>query len=87
VTIYSDVLAGIDEIEQLARNQQLEILKEGAHDREAGSSILNEGDSIELLTRIRVRSQFMKGLSGKLEVSLLKDLKDVFFGIVFPTPV
>lgn len=81
------MLAGIDEIEQLARDQQLEILKEGVQDREAGSSILKEEERIELITRIRVRSKFVKALSGKLEVSLLKDLKEAFFGIVFPTPV
>jgi hypothetical protein len=29
VTIYPNLLAGIDEIEQLTRNQKLEALKEG----------------------------------------------------------
>jgi hypothetical protein len=87
VTIYSNLLAGIDEIEQLARNQQLEVLKEGIQSREAsGHSILDEGEEIELLTRIRVRSKFVKALSEKLELSLLKPLKEVFFEIVFPTP-
>jgi hypothetical protein len=88
VTIYSNLLAGIDEIEQLARNQQLEVLKEGVQNREAsGYSILEEGEKIELLTRIRVRSKFVKALSGKLKLSLLKALKEVFFEIVFPTPI
>jgi hypothetical protein len=87
LTLISDLLVGIDEIEQLARNHQLKILKEGVQDREAGSSILTEEERIELLTRIRVRLTFVKALSGKLELSLVKDLKNVFFGIVFPTPV
>lgn len=79
---------GIDEIEQLARNQQLEILKEGVQNREApGYPILEEGEKIELLTRIKVRSKFVKAFSGKVELSLLKALKEAFFGIVFPTPI
>lgn len=80
--------AGIDEIEQLARNQQLEVLKGGVQNGEAsGDSILEEGEKIELLTRIRVRSRFVKTLKGKLEPSLLKALKEVFFELLFPTPV
>jgi hypothetical protein len=80
--------AGINEIEQLARNQQLEVLKEGVQNREASRySILEEGEKIELLTRIRIRSKFVKALNGKLELSLLKALKEVFFEIVFPTPI
>jgi len=78
--------AGIDEIEQLARNQQLEVLKEGVQNQRLGYSILGEGEIIELLTRVRVRSKFVKTLRGKLELSLLKALKEVFFEIIFPTP-
>jgi hypothetical protein len=88
VTTYSNSPAGIDKIEQLAQNQQLGVLKEGIRNREAsGYSILEEGEKIELLTRIRVRAKFVKALSGKLAPSLLKDLKEVFFEIVFPTPI
>jgi len=78
--------AGIDEIEQLARNQQLEVLKEGVQNQGLGYSILEEGEIIELLTRVRVRSKFVKILRGKLELSLLKALKEVFFEIIFPAP-
>jgi hypothetical protein len=81
------LLADIDEIEQLARNQQLDALKEGVQSREtSGYSILEEGEEIELLTRTGVRSKFVKELSGKLELSLSKALKEEFFEIVFPTP-
>ena len=83
MTIYPNLLAGIDEIEQLTRNQKLETLKEGIQTREAsGYSILEEGEKIELLTRIRIRWKFVKALSGKLERSLLSALKEVFFEVV-----
>jgi hypothetical protein len=82
------LLAGIYVIEQLARIQQLEVLKDGVQNREAfGYSILQEGEKIELLTRIRVKSKFVKALSGKLELSILEGLKEVFFGTIFPTPM
>jgi len=51
-----------------------------------GGSILKDGERIELITRIRVRSNFTKALRGKLELPLLKALKDVFFETIYPTP-
>jgi len=81
------LLAGIDEIEKLAQNQQLEVLRRGQQGREAfGSPVLEDGEKIELLTRIGVRARFVDALRGKLEPSLLEALKDVFFTHVFPTP-
>lgn len=80
--------AGIDETEQLARNKQLEVLKEGVQTRQAsGYSILGEREKIELLTRIKTRLKFVKVFSGKLERSLLDASKEVFFEIVFVTPI
>ncbi|KUJ19709.1 uncharacterized protein LY89DRAFT_611477 [Mollisia scopiformis] len=79
---------GIDEIEQVAREEETNVFKEGIRSREeAGNSILEEGERIELSTRMRVRSKFVKALRGKIELTLLKALKEVFFKIIFPTPV
>ncbi|KAE8443203.1 hypothetical protein EG329_002071 [Mollisiaceae sp. DMI_Dod_QoI] len=52
---------GIEQIEQLARDQQLEVLKERVQNREAPeSSILEEGERIELMTRIRITKKLFK---------------------------
>lgn len=78
---------GIVEVEQLARKQQLEILRSGQHTRDIfGFAFTEEGENVELLTRTRVRSHFLDVLSGRLELSLAEPLKDVFFEIVYPTP-
>lgn len=78
---------GIYEIEQLARNQELEVLKEGVQSQESpGHSILEESEKVEFVTRMRVRSKFVKALSGNIDLSLMNDLKRVFFEILFPTP-
>jgi dephospho-CoA kinase len=72
VIIYSDFSAGVDEIEQLAQKQQLEILRSGQYNREElRNPIFEDGEKIELLTRIMVRSRFIEVLCGKLEQSLL----------------
>ncbi|OBT72777.1 hypothetical protein VF21_08641 [Pseudogymnoascus sp. 05NY08] len=76
----------IDEIEQLARNQHLEIPRRGLYSQKLENPFFNGNEKIELLTRITVRSKFIEALSGKLEQSLLKDLKRVFFEILYPTP-
>jgi hypothetical protein len=76
----------VDEIEQLARKQQLEILRSDLHNQAFRNPFFEDGEKIELLTRIMVRSRFMEALKGKLERSLLKVLKKVFFEIVYPTP-
>lgn len=84
---FFDLSTGINEIEQLTRNEQLKMLKGGVQGREAPRySVLEESEMNELLTRIKVKSRFVNVLSGKLEPSLLRALKDVFFEIVFPTP-
>jgi hypothetical protein len=85
-TIYSNFSPGIDEIEQLAQKQQLGILRSGRYNRELGNLILEDGQKIELLTRVMVRSMFTEVLSGKLERHLLERWKHVFFEIVYPTP-
>lgn len=85
MTICSDYSTGILEIEQLARNQEVEVLKDYAQSREE-FPILEASEIIELLARIRLRSRFMKTLDGKLEKPLLKALKKVFFEVLFPTP-
>lgn len=85
--IYSNFPAGVDEIEQLARKEQLEILKRDLHNREElRNPIFDDGENIEFLTRIAVRSRFMEVLSGKLDQALLKALKNMFFDIVYPIP-
>lgn len=77
---------GIIEIEELARKQQLEILKNDLHNQAFKTPFFDDGERIELLTRIMVRAKFMDALKGKLELPLLKTLKNVFFEIAYPTP-
>jgi len=81
------LLAGVDEVEQLSRNEQLEVLRNNLHTREEfNNPLFEDGEKVELLTRKKVRSKFVEKLSGKIEMSLLGDLKDVFFGVMYQTP-
>ena len=80
-SIDADFLAGIDSIEQLARTL------ESVQVQTPKIPMLTVDDVRELLTRIRVRSKFNKTLGGRLEPTLLKALKKLFFEVLYPAPV
>lgn len=84
MTAQSDLSKGIEEIEQLAQSQELEVLQSGVLTN--GSSIFEESEIIELSTRRRLRSKSVKALGNKLERPLSKALKELFFEVIFPTP-
>ncbi|KAK4238550.1 hypothetical protein C8A03DRAFT_14987 [Achaetomium macrosporum] len=78
---------GIPEVQDLARQAQLEILRAGLHNKLGMSMrLFDEGDRIELLTRMMVRESFMDALRGRLEPSFLLDLKTALFDVAYPTP-
>lgn len=80
---------GIKEIEDLARQSQLEILRNDLHNPEQRintSIFLEEGERIELLTRVLVREGFLTALTGRVKAPFLEKLKEVFFSLVYPTP-
>ncbi|KAK3379138.1 hypothetical protein B0T24DRAFT_716765 [Lasiosphaeria ovina] len=91
---YSPICSSsIPDIEKLARQAQVEVLRSGRHllvddiDIKAGERpLIEEGERIELLTRILVKSRFRHALKGKLEEDLLEKLHSVFFDILYPTP-
>jgi hypothetical protein len=86
VIICSNVSTGVDEIEQLAQKQHLEILSNDLHNKAFRNPMIEDSEKIELLTRIMVRSRFIDALKPKLDQCLLKVLKKVFFEILYPTP-
>lgn len=73
--------AGIDSIEQLARTLESDQVQT------SGNPMLTADEEREILTRMRVRSKFNKTLGGKLESTVLKSLKKLFFEILYPAPV
>ncbi|GAB1319254.1 hypothetical protein MFIFM68171_09464 [Madurella fahalii] len=78
---------GIDEIRQLACQTQLEILRTGQHKSpRLLASILDEGQRVELITRVVVRERFMDALKGRLKEPKLSELKKVIFETTYPTP-
>ena len=78
-SIDADFPAGIDSIEQLARSiDDIQVQT---------SNILTVDEECELLMRIRARSNFNKALSGRLEPTLQKALKKLFFEVLYPAPV
>jgi hypothetical protein len=77
------LLLGITEVEQLAREQQQEVLRMGGINR---TGFPEDGGELELIVRAGVRSKFLDVLSGRLSPWLLEELKNVFFEIVYPTP-
>jgi hypothetical protein len=79
-SIDADFPAGIDSIEQLARNF------ESVQVPTPKIPILTVDEERELLTRIRVRSKFNKTLGGRLEPTVLKALKKLFFEVLYPAP-
>ncbi|KAK3312516.1 hypothetical protein B0H66DRAFT_485832 [Apodospora peruviana] len=83
-----DMIArGIKEVEQLCRQAQVGILQQNLHGQAGFNSyFFKEGEVVELLTRVVVRDRFLGALKGKLERSLLKDLKKVLFENAYPTP-
>ncbi|KAK4152137.1 hypothetical protein C8A00DRAFT_44735 [Chaetomidium leptoderma] len=79
--------SGIPEVQELAHQAQLEILKTGRYDRQAEClQMFDEGEKIELLTRLMVRERFVDAVKGKLEMTLLLDLKKTLFETTYPTP-
>ncbi|KAK3390131.1 hypothetical protein B0H63DRAFT_519366 [Podospora didyma] len=78
---------GIEDVEQLARAAQLEILRGGMHTRSRlGSKFCDEGQRVELLTRVLVRERFTEALRGKVDQFSLEKLKKVLFETTYPTP-
>jgi hypothetical protein len=45
----------------------------------------NDEETIELLTRVSVRDDMEVLLSGKLSEDVIEELRDVLFGILYPT--
>jgi hypothetical protein len=45
----------------------------------------NDEETIELLTRASVRDDMKALLSGKLNDNVIEELRDVLFGILYPT--
>ncbi|KAK0714725.1 hypothetical protein B0H67DRAFT_489717 [Lasiosphaeris hirsuta] len=86
--IITDSRLGIQEIENLARQAQHDILRGRLYERADMKvrELFEEGQIIELMTRVLVRPKFMAALEGKLEKPLLKDFKKVFFELAYPTP-
>ncbi len=82
-------MTGIQEVQDLARESQLEIIRTGLHNMNEQIGAIGcfaEGDRIELLTRVMVRSQFLRAIKGKLDASLAERLKEVMFEFAYPTP-
>jgi hypothetical protein len=84
-------VAGIREVEDLARQAQIDIMKRGLHldsDKPEWSvfEFLEEGERIELLTRSIVREKFTTALKGRVRLQPLKEFKKVFFEYAYPTP-
>ncbi|KAK0719324.1 hypothetical protein B0H67DRAFT_572915 [Lasiosphaeris hirsuta] len=86
---------GIQEIEEVARQAQLEILRTRQHEtneyRLPGSwptmaSFLDEGERVELLTRRAVRTMFKLVLKEKVERVVLDGLEKSLFDFAYPTP-
>jgi predicted methyltransferase MtxX (methanogen marker protein 4) len=48
--------------------------------------LFDEGDRVELLTRMLVRGRFMNAVKGRLEASVLAELERVLFEVAYPTP-
>ncbi|KAK3364707.1 hypothetical protein B0T25DRAFT_620570 [Lasiosphaeria hispida] len=87
--------ARIQEIEEVARQTQLEILRTRQHEtneyRLPGSwptmaSFLDEGERVELLTRRAVRIRFKLVLKEKVERGVLDSLEKSLFDFAYPTP-
>ncbi|KAK4109656.1 hypothetical protein N656DRAFT_782896 [Canariomyces notabilis] len=78
---------GIDEVQQLARQAQREILRAGRYMNMAlPFKLFNEGERIELLTRVTVRERFADSLGSRLKAQDLKELKRSLFESAYPTP-
>ncbi|KXX73349.1 hypothetical protein MMYC01_209589 [Madurella mycetomatis] len=78
---------GIDCVRQLACQTQLDILRTGQHKSPSPlSSILDEGERVELITRVVVRERFTDLLKGRLKEPKLSEFKKVLFEITYPTP-
>jgi hypothetical protein len=45
----------------------------------------NDGEKIEMVTRILVRDRFVDALKGRLDPDLLEKLHEVFFSVAYPT--
>ena len=90
--IINKYLTGIRKVEELAREAQREILRGGLHRiRSAGlkprlSDFLDEGEIIELLTRIIVKERFIGALEETIRMAPLRRLKDALFEYAYPTP-
>ncbi|KAK5658140.1 hypothetical protein OQA88_2113 [Cercophora sp. LCS_1] len=84
--------SGIKEIEDLAREAQVDILKRDLHNQESEGlevtvfDLLGEGERIEILTRMMVRERFTAALKAKIRTGPLKRFKEVFFEYAYPTP-
>lgn len=84
-------ITGIGIIEELSRQAQRTIVKQNLHrEMECTGNFFDEGERIELLTRMIVREEFMDAFVGNDETELgrplLEELKGVLFEITYPTP-
>ncbi|KAK3940284.1 hypothetical protein QBC46DRAFT_385771 [Diplogelasinospora grovesii] len=79
---------GIDEVEQLARKVQVDIVKNRRHQESRGGllAMLSEDERIEVLTRVQIRQKFAEILGDKLGRVTVEALKEAVFGFAYPTP-
>lgn len=85
--------SGIKEVEDLARQTQIEILRRGLHNPTKGLQsgwtvfdFLEEGERVELMTRMIVRERFTGALKNRVRSEPLKNLKEVLFEYAYPAP-
>jgi hypothetical protein len=79
-------LPGIPEVEDLAKEVQLEIAKKGRYNLARDLGMYDEGERVELLTRMIVRERLMDAVRGRWELSAARDMNEVLFETAYPTP-
>ena len=85
------ITLGIPEVEGLAREVQLQILRMGLHNNaEAARSVafrlLEDEEKVELLTRAFVKAQFVEGMKERVGEPEAVALAAVLFDFAYPTP-
>lgn len=77
---------GIPDVELLAKQVEHSFHERGTQGRSIYCLFANEDSNLELMVRVHVRSKFDTIMAGKAKDSTLRELKDIFFRLTFPTP-
>jgi len=85
------ITLGIPEVEALAREVQLQILRMGLHNnaeaaRSAAFRILDDEEKVELLARAFVKTQFVEAMKERVGEPEAVALGAVLFDFAYPTP-